>query len=200
MLYSILGIVLMPVCKLSNKMVLAIAVFLMLLPVEWGKFMYALMHPEYVASKEQWLVHCMRIYPYMEGTSFWEMVKSNLWDGQLYSLLWALKQPIKNRSTNRQKKRSRKSFPFLAWLSNWMKKLKPNSRAKIAYAFPEKRKNKVSHTPLSKAFIKSVVASGKLYKLKCSILCNRIIAITANPRNASTTSIRGRDCSACSMI
>ena len=48
--------------------------------------MYALMHPEYVASKEQWLVHCMRIFPYMEGTSFWEMVKSNLWDGQLYSL------------------------------------------------------------------------------------------------------------------
>ena len=88
MLYSILGIVLIPVCKLSNKVVLAIAVVLMLQPMEWGKFMYALMHPEYVASKEQWLVHCMRIYPYMEGTSFWEMVKSNLWDGQLYSLLW----------------------------------------------------------------------------------------------------------------
>ena len=86
-LYSILGIVLIPVCKLSNKVVLAIAVVLMLQPMEWGKFMYALMHPEYVASKEQWLVHCMRIYPYMEGTSFWEMVKSNLWDGQLYSLL-----------------------------------------------------------------------------------------------------------------
>lgn len=88
-LYSILGIVLIPVCKLSNKVVLAIAVVLMLQPMEWGKFMYALMHPEYVASKEQWLVHCMRIYPYMEGASFWEMVKSNLWDGQLYSLLWA---------------------------------------------------------------------------------------------------------------
>ena len=43
-LYSILGIVLIPVCKLSNKMVLAIAVFLMLQPMEWGKFMYALMH------------------------------------------------------------------------------------------------------------------------------------------------------------
>ena len=82
-LYSILGIVLIPVCKLSNKVVLAIAVVLMLQPMEWGKFMYALMHPEYVASKEQWLVHCMRIFPYMEGTSFWEMVKSNLWDGQL---------------------------------------------------------------------------------------------------------------------
>ena len=54
-LYSILGIVLIPVCKLSNKVVLAIAVVLMLQPMEWGKFMYALMHPEYVASKEQWL-------------------------------------------------------------------------------------------------------------------------------------------------
>lgn len=86
-LYSILGIVLIPVCKLSNKMVLAIAVFLMLQPMEWGKFMYALMHPEYVASKEQWLVHCMRIYPYMEGTSFWEMVKSNLWDGSCIASL-----------------------------------------------------------------------------------------------------------------
>lgn len=49
-LYSILGIVLIPVCKLSNKVVLAIAVVLMLQPMEWGKFMYALMHPEYVAS------------------------------------------------------------------------------------------------------------------------------------------------------
>ncbi len=56
-LYSILGIVLIPVCKLSNKVVLAIAVVLMLQPMEWGKFMYALIHPEYVASKEQWLVH-----------------------------------------------------------------------------------------------------------------------------------------------
>lgn len=25
----------------------------------------------------------------MEGSDFWAMVKSNLWDGQLYSLLWA---------------------------------------------------------------------------------------------------------------
>ena len=70
-------------------MVLAIAVFLMLQPMEWGKFMYALMHPEYVASKEQWLVHCMRIYPYMEGASFWQMVNNNLWAWQLYNLLWA---------------------------------------------------------------------------------------------------------------
>lgn len=88
-LYSILGIVLIPVCRLSDKVVLAIAIFLMLQPMEWGKFLYALNHPEYVAPMEQWLVHCKRIYPFMEGADFWAMVKSNLWDGQLYSLLWA---------------------------------------------------------------------------------------------------------------
>ena len=57
-LYSILGIVLIPVCKLSNKVVLAIAVVLMLQPMEWGK----LCMPdasEYVASKEQcWCTVC----------------------------------------------------------------------------------------------------------------------------------------------
>lgn len=52
-LYSILGIVLIPVCKLSSKVVSAIAVVLMLQPMEWGKFMYVLMYSEYVTSKEQ---------------------------------------------------------------------------------------------------------------------------------------------------
>lgn len=87
--YSIIGLVLIPVCKLNDKTVLIIAIILMLQPMEWGKFIYTLMHPEYVAPERQWLVHCLRIYPYMEGTDFWAMVKSNLWDGQLYSVLWA---------------------------------------------------------------------------------------------------------------
>ena len=48
------------------------------------------MHPEYVASKEQWLVHCMRIFPYMGRYQLLrENSQVNLWDGQLYSLLWA---------------------------------------------------------------------------------------------------------------
>lgn len=88
-LYSIVGLVLIPVCKLSNRTVLAVAVFLMLQPMEWAKFFYAMAHPEYVAEAKQWLVHCQRIYPHMEGADFWAMVKSNLWDGQLFSLLWA---------------------------------------------------------------------------------------------------------------
>lgn len=88
-LYSILGLTLIPVCKLSNKVVLAIAVILMLQPMEWGKFIYALAHPEYIAPTGQWWIHSQRIYPFMEGTDFWAMVKSNFWDGQLFSLLWA---------------------------------------------------------------------------------------------------------------
>ena len=88
-LYSILGLTLIPVCKWGNRAVLALAVILMLQPLEWGKFIYALIHPDYVAPAEQWLVHYQRICPYMEGPDFWALVKSNLWDGQLYSILWA---------------------------------------------------------------------------------------------------------------
>lgn len=88
-LYSILGVVLILTCKLSDKVVLAIAALLMLQPMEWWKFVYALAHPEYVAATEQWLVHSSRMYPYLEGPDFWGMIKSNLWDGQLFSLLWA---------------------------------------------------------------------------------------------------------------
>lgn len=34
-------------------------------------------------------MHCMRIYLHMGDVSSWEMIKSNLWDGQLHNLLWA---------------------------------------------------------------------------------------------------------------
>ena len=49
----------------------------------------------------------------------------------------------------RQRKRGRKSTPFFAWLSFWMKKLRPKSSAKIAYILPPKMKKAVSHTAWS---------------------------------------------------
>jgi uncharacterized protein len=88
-LYSLVGFVLVPVCKLSNKMVLWIAVILMLQPLEWGKFLYAFFNPDYVRGEELWRIHAGKMYPFLAGNDFWEMVKSNLWDGQLFSILWA---------------------------------------------------------------------------------------------------------------
>lgn len=88
-LYSIVGLTLIPVCKLNNKAILIVAIVLMLQPLEWGKFIYALFNPEYTAGRPAFSYYAKEMYPYLEGTSFWEMVKSNLWNGQLFSLLWA---------------------------------------------------------------------------------------------------------------
>lgn len=87
-LYAIVGVVLILVCRWSDKAVLITAVILMLQPLEWGKFFYALNNPEYVAAPGQWLVHHKNMYPYLSQPDFLAMVKSNLWDGQLFSLLW----------------------------------------------------------------------------------------------------------------
>lgn len=88
-LYSIVGFVLIPVCRLSSKAILVIAVILMLQPMEWGKIIYALLNPEYTAGRPAYSFYAREMYPYLEGTSFLAMVKSNLWNGQLFSLLWA---------------------------------------------------------------------------------------------------------------
>lgn len=88
-LYSLVGFVLIPVCKLSNRTVLLIAVVFMLQPLEWGKFFYAFFNPDYVRGEELWRVYAGNMYPFLGGNDLLAMLKSNLWDGQLFSILWA---------------------------------------------------------------------------------------------------------------
>lgn len=88
-LYSIVGVLLVVFCKWSDKELLITAIILMLQPMEWGKFFFAMNNPDYIAPTSQWVEHSRRMYPYLAGSDFWAMVKSNLWDGQLFSILWA---------------------------------------------------------------------------------------------------------------
>ena len=88
-LYSIIGVVLVIACKWSDRTVLIAAIILMLQPLELGKFFYAMMNPDYVAPVGVWRIHSQRMYPFLSQPDFWAMVKSNLWDGQLFSILWA---------------------------------------------------------------------------------------------------------------
>ena len=88
-LYSIIGVVLVLVCRWSDRAILIAAIILMLQPLELGKFFYAMINPDYVPAAGVWRVHSQRMYPFLSQPDFWAMVKSNLWDGQLFSLLWA---------------------------------------------------------------------------------------------------------------
>ena len=86
-LYALLGFVLVPVRHLPDKAVAWIAFLLMLQPVEWGKVIYACLHPE--AHPQQMIFSLGDVYPQLEGNSFVDMVKANFITGQLASLNWA---------------------------------------------------------------------------------------------------------------
>lgn len=86
-LYAILGFILVPVRNWGNKALLALAIFLMLQPLEWIKIGYGLFHP--AANPAQMIYSLGDVYPQLRGESFVEMVKANFVTGQLASLNWA---------------------------------------------------------------------------------------------------------------
>ncbi len=86
-LYALLGVFLLPVCRLKSKTVFWIAIFLMLQPLEWCKVIFAAINPE--ANPQQMIFSLGDVYPQLGGTSFWEMLKVNFTIGQLASLNWA---------------------------------------------------------------------------------------------------------------
>ena len=69
-LYSIIGVVLVLVCKWSDRAVLIAAIILMLQPLELGKFFYAMMNPDYVPAAGVWRVHSQSMYPWGYGRFF----------------------------------------------------------------------------------------------------------------------------------
>ena len=53
-LYSIIGVVLVLVCRWSDRAILIAAIILMLQPLELGKFFYAMINPDYVPAAGVW--------------------------------------------------------------------------------------------------------------------------------------------------
>ena len=86
-LYALLGFVLVPVRKLSNKTVFWIMLIFMLQPLDWLKVAYAAIFPE--ARPEQMIWSLGDVYPGLRGSSFTEMVRQNLESGVMASLNWA---------------------------------------------------------------------------------------------------------------
>lgn len=87
-LYAIVGFVLIPVCKLKDRTVFWIALVLLLQPYEWGRAVYALINPDYVATTGHCIPYAMRAQEATAHGSFLEVLRSNIFDGQLYSNIW----------------------------------------------------------------------------------------------------------------
>lgn len=87
-LYAVVGFVLIPVCKLKDKTVCWIAVILLLQPFEWGRAIYAMINPDYVIEGGRYRIYGELAQEATANGSFLEVLRSNIWNGQLYSNIW----------------------------------------------------------------------------------------------------------------
>ena len=92
LLYAVVGFALIPVCKLKDKTVFWIALILLLQPYEWGRAIYALINPDYVAVTGHFIPYAMRAEAATANGSFFDVLQSNIIDGQLYSNIWQVEK------------------------------------------------------------------------------------------------------------
>ena len=88
LLYAVVGFALIPVCKLKDKTVFWIALILLLQPYEWGRAIYAMINPDYVVSTGHFMPYAIRAQEATANGNFFEVLCSNISDGQLYSNIW----------------------------------------------------------------------------------------------------------------
>lgn len=90
LLYALMGFVLILVCDLSNRTVFIIATICLLQPMEWVRVVYGFIHPDVETYGNYFLKYALLAWPVMENGTFWEFIRSNITDGQLYSNIWQI--------------------------------------------------------------------------------------------------------------
>lgn len=88
-LYSLVGFILVPTCRLSDKTILILACLLLIQPLPLYYTLRAAFDPTYtpltIPTRELW----MTTYQSQMNGTFLETLRTNLWEGQLASLAWA---------------------------------------------------------------------------------------------------------------
>ncbi len=88
MLYAILALLLIPINRLNDRMVLWIAAFLMLQPYELGRFIYVLMHPGYELASPPSAAYFAQTHQHLAGDSLLALWKGNLTIGRMAVMNW----------------------------------------------------------------------------------------------------------------
>jgi len=87
-IYAVIGLLLIPLSKLPEKVLLWLAAFLMLLPFEWFQLYYALQHPlEKISDPVSW-TYFGNMMAYIPNESFMDTAVGNLTNGKIGVLLW----------------------------------------------------------------------------------------------------------------
>ncbi|MDE6423114.1 MAG: hypothetical protein K2K95_06815, partial [Muribaculaceae bacterium] len=88
-LYAIVGFVLVLVCRLSTRTLVILGAIFILQPVCIYQMIRASLDPAYEIVKINSGPFWAATFQAQTYGTFWEMVKVNLWEGQLASLAWA---------------------------------------------------------------------------------------------------------------
>lgn len=90
LLYSVMGLLLVALCRLSTRVVLTVAVIMILQPLEWIRLLSALLDIPFLDYGNHWLTYAKLAKPVMESGNVWEVIASNITYGQLYGNLWQI--------------------------------------------------------------------------------------------------------------
>lgn len=90
LLYSVMGLLLVALCRLSTRVVLTVAVIMILQPLEWIRLLCALLDIPFLDYGNHWLTYAKLAKPVMESGNVWEVIASNITYGQLYGNLWQI--------------------------------------------------------------------------------------------------------------
>jgi uncharacterized protein len=90
--YAILGLILIVVCKWSDKAVLVTAVIFLLQPWELTKIVYILFNPDYIPPANVSGYYFGLADKYLPGSSFWDLAKGNIWNGRMADITWSWEQ------------------------------------------------------------------------------------------------------------
>lgn len=86
---AVMGVILPLVCRLPDKVLLWMAIFLLLQPWEWWKLGHASIDPAYVFNPgELFAAQYGELHPVLVGGTFWETVWANLKTGRWVCMNW----------------------------------------------------------------------------------------------------------------
>ena len=80
LLYSIMGLLLVALCRLSTRVVLTVAVIMILQPLEWIRLLCTLLDIPFLNYGNHWLTYAKLAKPVMESGNVWEVIVSNITD------------------------------------------------------------------------------------------------------------------------
>jgi len=87
-LYALVGLLLVPFSKMSNRAIFIAALFFLFQPILWFKAIVAMNNPGLDPGMPAFMPFYMKVNEFLRGDSLLQLMKSNITNGRTASLLW----------------------------------------------------------------------------------------------------------------